>query len=93
MSALAIHHLDGAGKAALSRRVAACLAPGGQFVSGDVVVPADPSDVIAPIDDDYDTPDSVDDQLTWLADAGLLPSVAWAHRDLAVIVGLSSCDE
>lgn len=89
VSALAIHHLDGSGKAALFERVAAALAPGGRLVSGDVVVPRDRSDVVTPIDGDYDTPDSVGDQLTWLQDAGLRASVAWAYRDLAVIVGRS----
>lgn len=87
VSALAIHHLVGSAKAALFERVAGVLTTGGRLVSGDVIVPSDPSDVIAPIDDDYDTPDGIDDQLTWLADAGLRHSVAWVHRDLAVIVG------
>jgi tRNA (cmo5U34)-methyltransferase len=84
-SALAVHHLDGAGKADLFRRVAAILAPGGRLVVGDVVVPERPADVVTPIDGDYDKPSSVADQLRWLADAGLEPRVAWAHRDLAVM--------
>jgi tRNA (cmo5U34)-methyltransferase len=50
-------------------------------------VPADPSDVVTPIDGDYDKPSTVDDQLRWLAAAGLRTRVAWAHRDLAVLVG------
>jgi tRNA (cmo5U34)-methyltransferase len=87
VSALAVHHLDGAGKAALFRRVAAILAPGGRLALGDVVVPPDPSDVVTPIDGDYDTPDSVADQLSWIAAAGLRPSLRWEHRDLAVVVG------
>jgi tRNA (cmo5U34)-methyltransferase len=86
-SALAVHHLDGAGKADLFRRVAAVLAPGGRLVVGDVVVPERPADVVTPIDGDYDKPSSVADQLRWLADAGLEPRVAWAHRDLAVMTG------
>jgi tRNA (cmo5U34)-methyltransferase len=89
-SALTVHHLDGGGKADLFRRVAAALAPGGRFVLGDVVVPEDPSDAVTPIDGDYDKPSSVAEQLGWLAAAGLQPSVAWAHRDLAVLVGLTS---
>jgi tRNA (cmo5U34)-methyltransferase len=87
ISALAVHHLDASGKADLFRRVGAVLAPGGRFVLGDVIVPEDPADVVAPIDGEYDQPDSVDDQLTWLADAGLRSSLAWLDGDLAVMVG------
>jgi tRNA (cmo5U34)-methyltransferase len=87
-SALAVHHLDGPGKAALFHRVAAALAPGGRFVLGDVIVPEDPGDVVTPIDDrHYDQPDSVADQLAWLRDAGFDARVSWLHRDLAVLVG------
>jgi tRNA (cmo5U34)-methyltransferase len=87
ISALAVHHLDASRKADLFRRVRAVLAPGGRFVLGDVIVPEDPADVVAPIDGEYDKPDSVDDQLTWLSDAGLRSYLAWLHRDLAVMVG------
>jgi tRNA (cmo5U34)-methyltransferase len=86
VSALAVHHLDGAGKADLFARVAQRLAPGGRFVLGDVVVPGDPADVVTPIDGVYDTPDTVADQLEWLHAAGLPARVAWAHKDLAVLV-------
>jgi SAM-dependent methyltransferase len=86
-SALAVHHLDGPGKAALFARVAAALAPGGRFVLGDLVVPEDPADVVTPIDGEIDTPSSIDEQLRWLADVGLEPSLAWRERDLAVVVG------
>ena len=89
-SALAVHHLDGPGKADLFRRVAAVLAPGGRLVVGDVVVPADPGDFVTPIDGDYDKPSSLPDQLRWLAAAGLEPHVTWAQRDLAVIVGAAA---
>jgi tRNA (cmo5U34)-methyltransferase len=85
-SALAVHHLDGPGKADLFARVAAVLAPGGRFVLGDVIVPEDPADVVTPIDDGgYDKPDRVDDQLAWLRDAGLEPQVTWLAGDLAVM--------
>jgi tRNA (cmo5U34)-methyltransferase len=40
VSALAVHHLDGAGKQGLFSRAAGVLEPGGKFVLGDVVVPA-----------------------------------------------------
>jgi tRNA (cmo5U34)-methyltransferase len=87
VSALTVHHLDGDAKAELFGRIAACLAPGGRLALGDVVVPGDPADAVTPIDGDYDTPDTVADQLSWIAAAGLRSSVAWARRDLAVLVG------
>jgi tRNA (cmo5U34)-methyltransferase len=86
VSALAVHHLDGAGKADLFARVADRLRPGGRFVLGDVVVPGDPADVVTPIDGVYDKPSTVDDQIRWLAAAGLDVEVVWARQDLAVIV-------
>jgi tRNA (cmo5U34)-methyltransferase len=86
VSALAVHHLDGAGKADLFARVADRLRPGGRFVLGDVVVPDDPADVVTPIDGVYDQPSTVDDQVRWLAAAGLHAEVVWARQDLAVIV-------
>jgi tRNA (cmo5U34)-methyltransferase len=86
-SALAIHHLDAAGKRALFDRVADALAPAGRFVLADVVVPEDPADVVTPIDEDgYDKPDSIADQLSWLSQAGLRARVHWSSRDLAVLV-------
>jgi len=87
LSALAIHHLDGPGKADLFRRIAARLVPDGRVVVADVVVPRDPADVVTPIDGEYDTPSAVAEQLRWLREAGLRPTVAWAHRDLVVMVG------
>jgi tRNA (cmo5U34)-methyltransferase len=87
VSALAVHHLDGAGKADLFKRVAAGLAPGARFVLADVVVPEDPADAVTPIDGGYDKPSSTGDQLRWLAEAGLEAHVAWMRRDLAVLVG------
>jgi tRNA (cmo5U34)-methyltransferase len=86
VSALAVHHLDGPGKADLFRRVAAVLAPGGRFVIGDLVVPDDPADVVTAIDGVYDTPSSGAEQLAWLRAAGLAADIAWSHRDLAVLV-------
>jgi tRNA (cmo5U34)-methyltransferase len=85
-SALAIHHLDGPGKADLFARVAAVLAPGGRFVMADVIVPEDPADVVTPLDAGFDLPDSVGDLLAWLGDAGLRARVSWQARDLAVLV-------
>ena len=87
VSALAVHHLDGPGKAELFRRAAATLAPGGRVVIGDVVVPQDPADAVTPIDGEYDMPSTLADQLRWLAAAGLQTAVSWASGDLAVLVG------
>ncbi len=91
VSCLAVHHLDGEGKADLFRRIAAALAPGGRFVLGDVIVPEDLADRVTPIDETegYDLPDRIDDQLRWLADAGLAPELRWVDRDLAVIAALA----
>jgi tRNA (cmo5U34)-methyltransferase len=91
VSCLAVHHLDGEGKADLFRRIAAVLAPGGRFVLGDVIVPENPDDRVTPIDETegYDLPDRIDDQLRWLAAAGLEPELRWVDRDLAVIVATS----
>jgi len=86
VSALAVHHLAGPAKAKLFGRVAEALRPGGRFALADVVVPEDPSDVVTPIDGVHDVPSRVDEQLAWLRAAGLEPAVAWAHRDLAVLV-------
>ena len=84
-SALAVHHLDGAGKRDLFRRVHEVLVPEGVFVLADVVVPERPEDVVTPIQAGYDLPDTVADQLAWLGEAGFDPIVAWAWKDCAVI--------
>jgi tRNA (cmo5U34)-methyltransferase len=84
-SALAVHHLDGPAKADLFRRVAAALVPGGRFVLGDVVVPADPADARTPLTEGFDRPSTVGDQLAWLKEAGFTARVTWEDGDLAVI--------
>ncbi len=89
VSALAIHHLDAAGKADLFARASGVLAPGGRAVIADVIVPTDPADAVTPIDDGYDMPNTIADQLGWLQDAGLKARVSWSRRDLAVLVGQS----
>ena len=53
---------------------------------GDVVVPDKPADAVTPVDAEYDLPDTVDDQLRWMAEAGLTATVAWQCGDLAVMV-------
>ena len=85
-SALAVHHLEGPEKADLIARVGAALAPGGRFVLADVVVPADPADVVTPLDAGFDLPETVPDLLRWMEDAGLRARVSWQARDLAVLV-------
>jgi tRNA (cmo5U34)-methyltransferase len=85
VSCLVVHHLDGAGKRDLFRRVAGVLTPGGRFVLGDVVVPERREDAVAPLTPEFDLPDRVADQLAWLADAGFRPTVEWTWKDLAVI--------
>lgn len=84
-SALAVHHLDGAGKRDLFERVRAVLAARGRLVLGDVVVPDDPNDVVTPIDEGYDLPDRAADQLEWLRGAGFAPRITWSWKDCAVI--------
>lgn len=90
ISMLAVHHLDGAGKADLFCRVAGVLAVGGRFVLADLVVPEKPGDVVTPIDGIEDVPSSLAEQLSWLTDAGLSTEVAWQHHDLAVITSTKS---
>jgi len=84
-SALAVHHLDGAGKRDLFRRVAEVVRPGGRFVLADVVVPEREEDAQIPIDWVMDLPDRADDQLEWLRDAGFEAEAVWTFKDLAVI--------
>ena len=85
VSALAVHHLPAAGKADLFARIASALCPGGTFVLGDVVVPERAEDQVTPLEAGVDLPDCLGDQLRWLVDAQLDPTVVWAERDLAVI--------
>jgi tRNA (cmo5U34)-methyltransferase len=84
VSALAVHHLDGTGKHDLFHRVRAALRSRGVFVLGDVVIPEHPDDAQIEIDWVVDLPDSADDQLAWLDDAGFEAELVWSHRDLAV---------
>jgi tRNA (cmo5U34)-methyltransferase len=86
VSALAVHHLDAAGKQELLRRVADVLRPGGRFVLADVVVPMDPGDAVTPLSEGFDLPDTVDDHCEWLRGAGFVAHVAWADKDLAILV-------
>jgi len=85
VSALAVHHLDGAGKRDLFRRVAGALRHGGRFVLADVIVPEREEDVVTPIDGVFDVPDRLGDQLDWLRQAGFEAEPFWTYKDLAVV--------
>jgi tRNA (cmo5U34)-methyltransferase len=85
ISALAVHHLDGPGKATLFGRVAAVLRPGGRFVLADVVIPVDAASTVIDLDDSYDKPSTVAEQVGWLGAAGLAPTVVWQEEDLALL--------
>lgn len=89
-SALCVHHLEGTLKRDLFARVRAVLAPGGRFVLGDVIVPADGGDASVPLTDGYDHPSPLADQLRWLAETGFDARVVWEHRDLAVVVACAT---
>jgi tRNA (cmo5U34)-methyltransferase len=84
-SALAIHHLDGDGKAALFRRIATSLRIGGRFVVCDVVLPESPVDDPIPLEDGIDQPSTLHDQLDWLRAAGLMPTVLCNRGDRVVV--------
>jgi len=81
ISALAVHHLDGAGKRDLFARVAQVTE---LFVLGDVVVPERPEDAAIEIDGVYDVPSSVAEQLVWLHEAGFDAEARLVSPDLAV---------
>jgi tRNA (cmo5U34)-methyltransferase len=85
-SALCVHHLTSEEKRSLFARVREVLAPGGRFVLGDVVVPLHPADRVIELTEGYDRPDTLSEQLAWLAAAGFSVSVEWTQRDLAVVV-------
>jgi len=84
-SALAVHHLDGAGKRDLFGRIHAALHPGGRFVLADVVVPENEADQQIEIDWVMDLPDRLGDQLEWLEAAGFDATPYWTFKDLAVV--------
>jgi trans-aconitate methyltransferase len=85
VSAFAIHHLPADAKADLFRRVAEVLTAGGRFVLCDVVIPTQHVDRPVPLEPGVDVPSSLEDQISWLLAAGLLPEVILAEDDLAII--------
>jgi tRNA (cmo5U34)-methyltransferase len=84
-SVLAVHHLRGVEKAELFGRIAAALEAGGRFVLADVVVPERPEDAVVPIEEGFDFPDPLSEQLAWLSEAGFSATVVWSWKDLAVV--------
>lgn len=60
--------------------------PGEVVEPGDVVDPADALAAPTPLTPGYDFPSRVEEQLQWLAEAGLRARVSWSAGDLAVIV-------
>jgi tRNA (cmo5U34)-methyltransferase len=86
VSALAVHHLDAAGKRDLFGRLARVVAPSGRFVLGDVVVPERPEDAVIELTPGFDLPDRLDEQLAWLERAGFATHTSWSRLDLAVLV-------
>jgi tRNA (cmo5U34)-methyltransferase len=86
VSALAIHHLDGAAKRALFASVHDRLVAGGVFAMADVVLPEDPADVVTPLTPGYDKPDRAEDLVAWLGAAGFRAEQVWSGPDLAVFV-------
>jgi tRNA (cmo5U34)-methyltransferase len=86
VSVLTVHHLDGAAKRDLFRRIGNVVRRGGRFVLGDVVVPERPEDAAIEIDWVYDLPSGVAEQLEWLADAGFDAAAEYVRPDLATFV-------
>ncbi len=86
VSALAVHHLDGAAKRALFAGGRDRLTDGGRFALADVVVPVDPADAVTPLTPGYDKPDAAHDLLAWLLAAGFRAEIVWSGHDLAVFV-------
>jgi tRNA (cmo5U34)-methyltransferase len=85
VSALAIHHLEGAAKRELFVRIRALLHEGGRFVMADLVVPEDPADAVTPLSDGYDHPSTLGELDGWLDEVGFGVSVVWGWKDIVVL--------
>ena len=85
-SALAVHHLDGAGKRDLfSSASARSWHPPAASCSATSSCPTTRPTSVTPIEEGYDLPDRAADQLEWLRAAGFDPRVTWSWKDCAVI--------
>ncbi|MBX3287224.1 MAG: class I SAM-dependent methyltransferase [Actinobacteria bacterium] len=95
VSGFAIHHLEDHRKRALLAECAAQLRPGGRFLNLEVVASATPArhaEFLAAIGRHVDDPEdrlaSVEDQVRWMADAGLADvDCLWRWRGFALLVG------
>ncbi|MEZ5177069.1 MAG: class I SAM-dependent methyltransferase [Acidimicrobiales bacterium] len=95
VSGFAIHHLEDHRKRALFAECAAQLRPGGRFLNLEVVASATPArhaEFLAAIGRHVDDPEdrlaSVEDQVRWMADAGLADvDCLWRWRGFALLVG------
>ena len=95
VSGFAIHHVDDGRKRALFAECAAQLAPGGRFLNLEVVTSATPArhaEFLAAIGRETDDPEdrlaSAEDQVRWMADAGLVDAdCLWRWRGFALLVG------
>lgn len=85
VSALAVHHLEGADKADLFARIPPVLRPGGRFVLGDLVIPVDPTAAVTPVTPGHDRPSTLAEHLGWLAEAGFDAGAVWSEDDLVVV--------
>jgi tRNA (cmo5U34)-methyltransferase len=85
VSALAIHHVEGAAKHELFVRIRGLLHEGGRFVMADLVVPGDPAEAVTPLSEGYDHPSSLQELDGWLDDAGFGVSVVWGWKDIVVL--------
>jgi L-threonylcarbamoyladenylate synthase len=89
-SALCVHHLLADEKRDLFDRIHAVLAPGGRFVLADVVVASDPGHATTTLTPGYDNPNTLSDQLKWLAESGFDARATWVDHDLAVVLARRS---
>jgi cyclopropane fatty-acyl-phospholipid synthase-like methyltransferase len=95
VSGFAVHHLEDDRKRELFVEVASQLTPGGLFANLEVVASASPrrhADFLKAIgrtaDDPEDRLSPVEDQLTWMRDAGLVDvDCLWRWRGFALLVG------
>lgn len=96
VSGFAIHHLEDARKRELFAEVAEILTGGGVFVNLEVVKSATArrhAEFLAAIGRESDDPEdrlaSVEDQVTWMAEAGLVDvECLWRWRGFAVLAGV-----
>lgn len=95
VSGFAIHHLEDTAKRRLYADAVTALAPGGVFANVDVALSATPAlharflaEIGRPDDDPEDRLSTIDDQLTWLRQTGLLDvDCLWRWRGFALLAG------